>query len=285
MRSLNKARRRGVLLRLALVLAAGLLALAPLRDGSQRQETAGQGGAATSAGAFDNYLLALSWMPGLCAAGTLRADDPRCGGADAVPGWQVHGLWPQHRGGSWPEYCRSPYPDPSRSQTAREAALFGTSGAAWHQWNKHGSCTGLSAEAYFALTRQAVAVLSLPDPLGFAGGHGQFAPAALTAAMVAQNPGHSTQSMITTCRAGLLQELRLCLTRDLEPRPCDQELLVRACSRNALRLQRRRRAGAKSQRGRRSSPVDQSPAGFFGQKSCQEAPPPAARAARGAAAR
>ena len=34
--------------------------------------------------------------------------------------------------------------------------------SAWHQWNKHGRCSGLSAQDYYDLVRQAVASITLP---------------------------------------------------------------------------------------------------------------------------
>ena len=59
-------------------------------------------------------------------------------------GWILHGLWPQfHRG--YPSFCRTAERPPSRGMTSAMADIMGTSGLAWHQWKKHGTCTGLSA--------------------------------------------------------------------------------------------------------------------------------------------
>ncbi|MFN3954913.1 MAG: ribonuclease T2 family protein [Pararhodobacter sp.] len=196
------------------------------------------GGAAQTqdrAGEFDHYLLAVSWVPGLCATQTLRGDDPRCAPRAGL-GWIVHGLWPQHAGGSWPEYCRSPHPNPSHAETARQMDLFGSTGAAWHQWNKHGRCTGLSAQEYFALTRHAVGRLALPEPGTLPHLPGPVTPAEIETAISALNPLSSPETMITSCRTGVFLEVRLCLTRDLAPRPCDQELRARACPARGMRV-------------------------------------------------
>ena len=42
---------------------------------------------------------------------------------------------------------------------------LGSSGLAWYQWKKHGRCTGLAAQDYFALTRAAANAIAIPAPL------------------------------------------------------------------------------------------------------------------------
>ncbi len=187
------------------------------------------------AGAFDHYLLAVTWMPSFCAlTGDARGDD-RCERGQRR-GWQVHGLWPQHADGSWPEFCRAPHRNPSRRETARQVDLFGASGAAWHQWNKHGSCTGLSPSDYYALTRAALDGISLPGQFEAARRDRTLAPEALEAAVIAANPGLTPGMLLITCRRDAVYELRLCLTRDLAPRPCAPQTLLRACALDAARM-------------------------------------------------
>lgn len=108
---------------------------------------------AGSVGEFDYYVLSLSWSPNWCAyEGDARGSD-QCD-ARHDHGWILHGLWPQyHRG--WPEYCKTAERPPSRAMTRDMADIMGTSGLAWHQWKKHGVCSGLSAAAYYALSREA----------------------------------------------------------------------------------------------------------------------------------
>lgn len=185
------------------------------------------------AGVFDHYVLALTWMPAFCALDGDRRGDPRCAAGQRA-GWMVHGLWPQHRGGTWPEYCQTARRPPSRAETAAEAALFGSSGAAWHQWNKHGRCTGLEARDYYALTRAALARVVLPEVFARVDRPLSIAPAVIEEAFAQANPAFGPETMVVTCRQDLLVELRLCLTRDLAPRPCDPEM--RACALRAVRL-------------------------------------------------
>ena len=169
---------------------------------------------------FDHYLLALSWTPGWCAREGAGRGDARCDeGADS--GWQVHGLWPQHAEG-WPEFCTTAARDPSRRQTAAMADIMGSAGLAWHQWRKHGRCSGLNAGAYFAKTRAAFARVTLPEP--------EAATAeALGDALLAGNPDLAPGQFVVTCSGDRLAEIRVCLTPWLTPRPCGADVLARAC--------------------------------------------------------
>ncbi len=107
------------------------------------------------AGEFDYYVLSLSWSPTWCALEGDRRGSPQCD-ADSDFGWVLHGLWPQYENG-WPSYCRTGHRNPSRAETAAMADIMGSGGSAWHQWNKHGRCSGLSPDDYFALAREAYA--------------------------------------------------------------------------------------------------------------------------------
>lgn len=181
------------------------------------------------AGEFDHYLLALTWMPSFCALEGDGRDDPRCAPGRRA-GWMLHGLWPQHPGGAWPEYCQTPHRPPSRMQTAAQAWLFGTSGAAWHQWNKHGRCTGLPAQDYFALSARAMEQLTLPPVFEAVERGLRIDPAVIEAAFLEANPTLAPDMMLTTCRGRMVYELRLCLSRDLAPRPCDAATFARECA-------------------------------------------------------
>jgi ribonuclease T2 len=176
------------------------------------------------AGDFDHYILALTWMPAFCALDDRGATDPRCAPGRRA-GWMLHGLWPQHAGGTWPEYCPTAQRSPSRTETAAQSDLFGSGGSAWHQWNKHGRCTGLSAADYYALSRRALDGLTLPALFDGVDRPLRVAPQVIEDAFLAENPGLTEEMLVTTCRRNTLVELRLCLNRDLTPRPCDAEVL------------------------------------------------------------
>mgnify|MGYP001027204611 CR=1 FL=1 len=191
--------------------------------------------AQSRAGEFDHYLLALSWIPAYCAGDGDERRDPRCDDGSAV-GWAVHGLWPQHDGGDWPEYCNTTERSPSRRETAEEADLFGTSGSAWHQWNKHGRCTGLSARNYYRLVQAALDRVELPEIFAGITRELNVDPDVVEAAFIEANPDMAHDMLVTSCPRGDLVELRVCLTRDLEPMECDPATIRRECRLDAATL-------------------------------------------------
>lgn len=173
-------------------------------------------------GDFDYYVLALSWSPNWCALeGDARAS-PQCD-ADADFGWVLHGLWPQYEDG-WPADCRHTFRNPSRTDTAAMADIMGTSGLAWHQWNKHGACSGLLPDDYFALSRQAFNRVAKPQVLRRLTSPVTLPTTLIEDAFMRDNDGLDADEITITCRAGRIQEARICLTRDLEPRTCGADV-------------------------------------------------------------
>ncbi|MEO1000459.1 MAG: ribonuclease T2 [Pseudomonadota bacterium] len=169
-------------------------------------------------GSFDYYVLALSWSPGWCAREGDARGAAQCG-AGAGLGFTLHGLWPQHEAG-WPEFCATEARDPSGRETAAMADIMGSGGLAWHQWRKHGRCSGLSARQYFALSRAAYGGVVRPEVLRALPRALDVPPRVIEAAFLEVNPGLSADGVTVTCRAGALAEVRICLTRGLEPRAC-----------------------------------------------------------------
>ncbi|WP_299286363.1 ribonuclease T2 [uncultured Tateyamaria sp.] len=183
-------------------------------------------------GVFDYYVLSLSWSPNWCAyEGDARGSD-QCD-ARHDHGWIMHGLWPQfHRG--YPSYCPTSERPPSRGMTAEMADIMGTSGLAWHQWKKHGVCSGLSAADYYAVSRDAYARVVRPPVFRKLGDTVRLPASVVQDAFLQSNPTMEPDGITITCREGHIQEARICLSRDLEPVPCGQDV-VRDCTlQNAL---------------------------------------------------
>jgi ribonuclease T2 len=174
----------------------------------------------------DYYLLALSWLPTWCAQTGDAREARQC---DTNAGWVVHGLWPQYAAGGWPEYCQTEARDPSRAQTAAMADIMGDGGLAWHQWKKHGRCSGLTAQDYFSATRTAFERLDWPADLVRVNRAQITDPDSVESAFRAVNPEFGPDMMMVTCRDGDLTEIRLCLGQDLQPRRCDADTLARSC--------------------------------------------------------
>ena len=109
---------------------------------------------------FDYYLLSMSWAPDFCALPSGNKDPRECGRGRQT-GFVVHGLWPQGDQGRGPERCGHPRPVAERIvQTMLN--YIPTDSLIQHEWTNHGSCTGLSAEDYFAQVRRARDSVQIP---------------------------------------------------------------------------------------------------------------------------
>ena len=179
------------------------------------------------AGEFDYYVLALSWSPTWCAIEGDARGAEQCA-ADKDFGWVLHGLWPQYERG-WPSYCRSNFRAPSRGMTGAMADIMGSGGSAWHQWKKHGTCSGLSPEDFYALSRLAYGRITRPEVLRKLTDPVRLPASVVEEAFLQANPGLEADMITMTCRDGRIQEARVCLTRDLEPRRCGADV-IRDCT-------------------------------------------------------
>jgi ribonuclease T2 len=195
-----------MLTRLLAVLAVALLA------------GTGSAGAAGSPGAFDYYVLALSWNAAWCETEGAGQGAPQCD-PDRDIGFVLHGLWPQYEDG-WPQHCETGSRDPTRAETAAMADIMGSAGLAWHAWKKHGRCSGLDPARYFALSRAAWEQVTRPPILRRIRLPRRVAPAAIERAFVEANPGLSPEAVTVACKGRMFSEVRICLTKGLIPRPC-----------------------------------------------------------------
>lgn len=178
------------------------------------------------AGTFDYYVMALSWSPNWCALQGDSRRDPQCARGTGTT-FVLHGLWPQFDEG-WPSYCRTGQADPSRGDTAAMADVFGGAGAAFYQWKKHGRCSGLSARDYYSLARRAFASVTIADVFTRIDTDLTLPATVIEDAFLEANPGLRRDQITVTCKQGLIQEVRLCLTRDLHPRRCGNDT-IRDC--------------------------------------------------------
>jgi ribonuclease T2 len=183
-------------------------------------------------GDFDYYVLALSWTPTWCALeGDARAA-PQCEPRQGY-GFTLHGLWPQYEEG-WPSFCPTTARPPSRAMTAGMVDIMGSSGLAWHQWRKHGTCSGVSAGAYFDLSRRAYQRVQQPAILRQIDRVVRLSAAMVEEAFLEENPDLTHPMLTVTCREGRVQEVRICLTRALEPRDCAPDVARDCRLRDAL---------------------------------------------------
>ena len=114
-------------------------------------------------GQFDFYVLALSWSPSFCQASAERGREAgeQCGTARPYS-FVVHGLWPQYERG-FPRACQVPAPRLNRELMSSMLDLMPAPRLVYSQWDSHGTCSGLNAQAYFDLVRKARGAVKIPD--------------------------------------------------------------------------------------------------------------------------
>jgi ribonuclease T2 len=187
------------------------------------------------AGRFDYYVLALSWSPTYCADAGDRRNDPQCDTRSGRPyAFVLHGLWPQRERG-WPQECRSAdrgwVPGPVAD---RMLDIMPSKRLIFHEYRKHGTCSGLGVDGYFKLARQLYEKVKIPlrfvrltdDRL-------MVSPGELVTDFIAANPDLKPDMMSVQCggAGNRLKEVRICFTKDGAFRPCGRnEDQRRLCS-------------------------------------------------------
>ncbi len=210
--------------------AAFSLALIAAALGQSLRQDRGQ----DQAGQLDFYVLSLSWSPSFCAAaaerGGAHAGGPQCG--TRPYSFVVHGLWPQYERG-FPQYCQVPAPRLDRSIVAGMLDLMPAPRLVFNQWNKHGTCSGLSPRVYFATVRKARAVVTIPPEYSDLHQPLKVTPAAVEQAFIKANPDLSARDMAVRCDRKRLTEIRICLGKDLHFRQCPN-VAAGSCRRGQL---------------------------------------------------
>jgi len=186
-------------------------------------------------GEFDFYVLSLSWSPSFCEKASERGNSGRsqqiqCG--DRPFSFVVHGLWPQYERG-FPEYCQRPAPRLDRNIMHSMLDLMPAPGLIFNEWDKHGTCSGLGARAYFENVRKARAAVKIPEEFLQLSEPKTIAPGDLEEAFIKANPGLSGSAISVTCDSRRLGEVRICLSKDMQFRACE-EIDRRACRRDEV---------------------------------------------------
>jgi ribonuclease T2 len=175
-------------------------------------------------GQFDFYLLNLSWSPEFCAT---HPGSPECA---HHPGFVVHGLWPQNNDGSYPQHCGAA-PGPSDPQA--DTDIIPTVSLVIHEWQTHGTCSGLSAQKYFDLMHRAYRAVQIPSSIGTGSDADGVTPDNLLARFATANPDFPRGSFALSCGNNRLTAVEICLSKDLRPESCQG---VRSCRANSVKV-------------------------------------------------
>jgi ribonuclease T2 len=163
---------------------------------------------------FDFLVLALSWSPSYCASEGKHANTQQCGASRSY-GFVVHGLWPQFEKG-YPSDCPTDQPlGVPRSLSDSMLDIMPSTGLIRHEWKTHGTCSGLSQEDYFKLTRMAFDTVAIPGKYRAARTIRSINPDSVEDAFKTANPGMRGNAIAVTCDRRYLRDVRICMTRDL----------------------------------------------------------------------
>jgi ribonuclease T2 len=102
-----------------------------------------------------------------------------------------------------------------------------------HEWQAHGTCSGLAANDYFAEIHKAFAAVKLPSNIGRGSDADGVAPDALLGRFAAANPGYPPGSFALSCGNNRLTAVEICLTKDLRPETCQG---VRSCRASVVKV-------------------------------------------------
>jgi ribonuclease T2 len=215
----------------AAAILAGMLLLAGCQPQSEDTPAGSPSAAAPATSVpvgkgFDFYVLSLSWSPSYCEAEGQDANRQQCAAARPYA-FVVHGLWPQFERG-FPEDCPTGDQDVSRETLRTLYDIMPSAGLIRYQWRKHGACSGLSQDDYFAVLRAAREAIAIPVEFRRLDAYRMLDPDDAESAFLKANQDLPPDGVAVTCDKRYLREVRVCLTKDLGFRPCP-EVDRRAC--------------------------------------------------------
>jgi len=211
-------------------LAAALLALA-----TSPPALAGMG---DRPGDFDYYALVLSWSPSFCLSGNgSHAGDPQCG-ISRPYAFVLHGLWPQFDKG-WPESCDSTGNALVPTDLARSMLdIMPSDKLVNHEFEKHGTCSGLDVQGYFGLARRLYTSIRVPPKYTNLGSPLNVSLDQLRGDLLGANPVLTPGMIAVNCdRNGRLVEVHFCFAKDGHPQNCGRnEVQAKMCRQDIVSL-------------------------------------------------
>jgi ribonuclease T2 len=182
-------------------------------------------------GKFDFYVLALSWSPSFCE-GKSRGG-MQCAG-DKPFSFVVHGLWPQFNKG-YPEFCQMPSPELDRRTVSNMLDIMPAPNLVKHEWEKHGTCAGVSSYKYFETVRKARATVKIPVEYENLTQHLTVSGEEVEAAFIKSNPTLKSDMISVQCNRRNLSEVYICVGKDMHFVSCP-EVDSRACRRDKMSM-------------------------------------------------
>jgi ribonuclease T2 len=173
---------------------------------------------------FDYYLLNLSWSPEFCHG---HRDATECASHST---FVLHGLWPQNTDGTYPQNCST---EPGPRDPASFSDIYPDAGLLRHEWNTHGTCSGLSPDDFFTAARTAFHSVTIPPTLKQLDQQISMPPEGILGLFTAANPSIPRASLALSCGNNYLTAIEVCLNKSGQPTACGP---IRSCRANTVRI-------------------------------------------------
>ncbi len=194
-----------------------LLFLVPAGAWAQHHHGQGSSNTGNTPGSFDYYLLALSWAPEYCATHSQNASSSECD-PHRHYGLVVHGMWPQNDDGSYPQHC-APAQPVSNAIVQQMLPIIPARGLIQHEWETHGTCSGLSTKDYFDSIEKVFRGLQVPAAYQKVDKTLSVSPQEIEQQFADANHAPAGAFRIH-CSNGELIEVQACFSKDLAYRDC-----------------------------------------------------------------
>jgi ribonuclease T2 len=173
---------------------------------------------------FDYYLLNLSWSPEFCYS---HRSAPECGQHKT---FVLHGLWPQNTDGTYPQNCSNA---PGPANPSQYSDIYPDPGLLEHEWSTHGTCSGLSPDAFFTTARAAFQAFTVPPTLAQLNAQISLPPDQILSLVTQSNPTIRADSLALSCGNNYLTAVEICLDKQLHPIACGP---VASCKARTVRI-------------------------------------------------
>lgn len=171
------------------------------------------------AGEFDYYAMALSWSPQHCAV--KPADREQC---SRQLGFVLHGLWPQYQRG-YPSNCTGEQLYPGMEEAF--PGLYPSRFLYRHEWDKHGTCSGLTQQQFHQLASDLRQLVNIPAAYQSPEVPLRKSSFQLKADLATANDWLAPDTITIACADGgrFLREIYVCINKEgTEAVPCSDEM-------------------------------------------------------------
>jgi ribonuclease T2 len=186
-------------------------------------------------GKFDYYLLSLSWSPQYCSDAKRADRDPLQCGVGRRFAFVAHGLWPNNNRAPHPQDC-APHSKVSETLLKQMLEIMPSPALIQHEWDTHGTCSGVNQQDYFSLVRTAYRLVAIPQPYQQPAQDLRVSAVDVRRNFQKANPTFLADGIKLDCSGQFLREIRVCFDKNLVSRSCSTAIQDTCGSRTVTML-------------------------------------------------